>query len=68
MAANVSEKKATLIPLSPYAMREFERFFLDWLDQNQEALEAGGKGNLEYLAMRCARWAAAYLPAQEPSE
>ena len=43
--------------LTPEALREFDRVFLDWVDQNAEALEQGGSGDRKVLAAMIAGWA-----------
>ena len=44
------EKQQAGATLSAQALREFERLFLDWLDRNQDQLQAGGTGNVAELA------------------
>ncbi len=46
--------------LSTSDLEAFRRLFLEWLDQadNREALEAGGTGHLEGLAIAVQSWIA----------
>ena len=50
--AGAPERKIT--SLSPQEIAEFERIFLEWLTQNQEALQESGSGNVEDLTRHSA--------------
>jgi len=58
---NAAPQNETIVIISPLALLEFDRFFLDWVDRNSEALEQNGSGNREELATLCAAWAMEYL-------
>ena len=56
------EREAFLsLQVSPEAYQEFEALFLDWLNQNQEEVEAGGSGNYKALMASVVLWAQSNL-------